>query len=89
MARTLQLPRTKFTVPQLAKQWGLDPSKVRGWIRRGELRAINVGSGSKRPRFLIDAVDIEAFEKAREVIPACPPPRVPRGRRLPPVKSYI
>jgi hypothetical protein len=90
MARTtLQPARTKFTVPQLARQWGLDPHKVITWIRSGELRAINGAKdpNSCRPRFLIDVADIRAFEEAREVIPACPPPRARHRRRT--VKQYI
>ncbi len=66
--------RTKLTVPQLARLWGLDTHKIVAWIRSGELRAINGAkkSNSIRPRYLIDVVDIRAFEQAREVIPACP-----------------
>ena len=90
MAKTLSLPRTKLTVPQLARQWGLDPHKVITWIKSGELRAINGAkdSNSCRPRFLIDVADIAAFEQAREVIPACPPPRARRARRST-VKQYV
>ncbi len=30
--------RTKLTPPELGRRWGLDPHKIVGWIRSGELR---------------------------------------------------
>lgn len=65
--------RTKITPPQLAKRWGIDPAKVHGWIRSGELRAIDVSSTrGGRPRYLIDVADVAAFEASREVRPPSP-----------------
>jgi hypothetical protein len=62
--------RTKVSVPYLAKEWGVSTAKIAGFIRSGELRAIDVStSREKRPRYLIDRADIEAFEAARQVIP--------------------
>ncbi len=62
--------RTKVSVPYFAKEWGISTAKIIGWIRAGELRAINVAEGpKKRPRYLIDRADIEAFERARTVVP--------------------
>ncbi len=63
--------RTKVTPPQLAAEWGIDPEKIIGWIRRGELRAVNVASCAKgkRARWLIDREDIAAFEAARSSKP--------------------
>ncbi len=68
------IERTKFTVPVLAKMWGVSSSKITTFIRTGELRAIN--SATKlggRPRYLIDQDDIEAFERSREVVPSAEP----------------
>jgi len=81
--------RRKITPPQYARQLGVDKAKVIAWIRSGELRAIDASThrGTK-PRFLIDVADIEAFEQDREVLPACPPPRVRRNRRST-VKQYV
>ncbi len=81
--------RRKITPPELARRWGIDKAKVIKWIRSGELRAIDACThrGTK-PRFLIDEDDIRAFEQAREVLPACPPPRVRRNRRSQ-VKQYV
>lgn len=86
----MQIDRTKFTVPQLARKWGVDKKKVYDWIDSGQLIAMNGARdpNSERPRFLIDIRDIEAFEKARQVVPASAPPRV-RRKRLPEVKSYV
>lgn len=53
---------------------------VLGWIRRGELRAINVGRrpGTKKPRWRITQDALTSFEQLRAVSP--PPPRG-RGKR--------
>jgi len=85
----MSITRTKFTVPQLARQWGIDKAKVMTWIRSGDMRAID-GATKRggRPRYLIDITDIAAFEQAREVIPACPRPRARRARRST-VKQYV
>jgi hypothetical protein len=62
--------RRKFTVPQLARIWGVSPEKIRGFIRRGELRAANLASfNSTRVRYAIDIEDIERFERARAIVP--------------------
>lgn len=70
--------RQKLTPPQYAKQLGVSTSKILDWIHSGELRAINVGNGNLRPRFLIDIEDISAFENRRSV---CPQPKINRIRR--------
>ncbi|MGA2259562.1 MAG: helix-turn-helix domain-containing protein [Thermoguttaceae bacterium] len=81
--------RTKFSPPTLAARWGLDKAKIIGWIRSGELRAINAAAKrGGRPRYLIDVEDIQAFEQVREVLPACPQRRVRRNRHTI-VKKYV
>lgn len=73
------LPRW-LTPPAVAEALGVAPEKVVVWIRRGELRAINVAEpGSIRPRYRISQADLEAFERSRQVIP--PPPTTPRRKR--------
>jgi hypothetical protein len=60
-----------LTPPQLARRYGVKAERVIGWIRSGELRAIDLASkGSTRPRFRIDPKDIELFELRRSVQPA-------------------
>ena len=66
--------------PEIARRFGVDPAKVIGWIRRGELRAVNVGNGSSRPRYRISPADLAAFEAGR----AAGPPKITRVRRRQP-----
>lgn len=70
---------SKLTPPELAKRWGVSPTTVIGWIRSGELRAIDVARrGARRPRYRIDVADVLAFESGRTVVPE---ERAPRRRR--------
>lgn len=66
--------KPKTTPPKLARRWGVSPDKIIFFILTGELRAIDASKNrGDRPRYLIDEADIEAFEAAREVIPAVKP----------------
>lgn len=66
--------RKKKSVPVLAKEWGVSNNKITGFIKSGELRAINVATRTdQRPRYLIDLADIEAFGRSREVLPSAGP----------------
>ncbi len=73
--------RSKLTPPQLAKQWGVSADKITGFVKSGELKAIDVSTNreSVRPRYLIDRADIEAFEASRAVVP--PAPKTKRRRK--------
>lgn len=57
----------RITPREYAKHLRIKPSTVLGWIRSGELRAVNISRSvsSKKPRYLIDAIDIESFENRR------------------------
>ena len=56
----------KFTPPELARRYGVEPCKVIAWIRSGELRALNVATrATGRPRYLIGEEDIARFEQGR------------------------
>ena len=75
--------KSVFTPPELAKAWGVSPDKVLGWIRSGELKAINVAKSMQgRPRYRIDAEAIEAFKRMRTN--QSPPPKPARRRRKDP-----
>lgn len=75
--------RQKFTVPLLAKLWGVSTNKVLHFVRTGELRAINIATRTdQRPRYLIDRADIDSFEQSRQVVPDGGEPTTPRLRRL-------
>jgi len=69
--------RKGFTPPELAKQWGVSPDKVRAWILSGELEAIDMSkTQGGRPRYLIPQAAIEAFGACRSIqTPPEPPPR--------------
>jgi excisionase family DNA binding protein len=62
-------PDCFLTPPEVAKRLRVSPTKILAWIRRGELKAVNVSDGS-RPRFRISPTDLLAFLTAREVQPA-------------------
>lgn len=70
------IEKRKLTPPEIAVQFGVDVMKVLAWIKSGELRAID-GSArrGKRPRYLVDIEDLEAFEAARAIVPAVKPTR--------------
>jgi hypothetical protein len=64
-----QLPNSqKLTPPQLSRLWGVDRNRIIGWIKSGQLQAID-GSirQGQRPRYLIDAAAIREFEATRTV----------------------
>jgi excisionase family DNA binding protein len=65
-----------LTPPQLAKRLGVSPDKVCVWIRRGELRAVNVADRPNgRPRWRIAPLDIATFEARRSAQPEAKSPR--------------
>jgi excisionase family DNA binding protein len=67
-----------LSVHDLCERYGVSEHTVLGWIRSGELRAVNVGRrpGGKKPRWRITAEALAAFELART-----PTPSLPRTRR--------
>lgn len=69
-----------LTPPEVATRLRVDAHKVLGWIRRGDLRAINFSDGW-RPRYRVSPDDLETLLRRREVQP--PPPRIARGRQPP------
>ena len=59
-------PATFMSPPAVADQLGVKPSKVIGWIERGELRAANLADRlGKRPRYRIDPADLADFLRVR------------------------
>jgi excisionase family DNA binding protein len=70
-----------FTVRDLCERYGVGEHTVLGWIRSGELQAINVGRrpDGKKPRWRITLEALEAFELARTHTP--PPPRMKCRKR--------
>jgi hypothetical protein len=62
--------KQNLTPPELARRYRVATKKVLGWIRTGELTAMNLANrGCTRPRYVITTEAIDAFEAARRVIP--------------------
>jgi excisionase family DNA binding protein len=70
-----------LSVRDLCDRYSVSEHTVLMWIKRGDLRAINVGRqpGAKKPRWRVTQAALEAFELARTTSP--PPPRVWRRKR--------
>jgi transposase len=67
-----------LTTRDVAKRYRVSEDKVRGWIGRGELRAINTAAIlCGKPRWVVTAEALAEFEKRR----AGGPPPKPRRRR--------
>ncbi|HTU19241.1 MAG TPA: helix-turn-helix domain-containing protein [Gemmataceae bacterium] len=68
-----------YTVPELARRYRVSEEKVRGWIRRGELAAVNTASTRcGKPRFVVPAEALQDFERGRNA--AMPKPAKKRRR---------
>jgi excisionase family DNA binding protein len=68
-----------FTVAEVARRLRVSPDKVRLWIRRGELKAINTATAlCGRPRWVVTAESLAEFENMRA---GGPPPKPQRRRR--------
>jgi excisionase family DNA binding protein len=69
-----------YGVKDLCERFAVGAHTVFAWIRRGELRAINVGRRPHgRPRWRVTQEALEAFELARTPTP--PPPRARAQKR--------
>lgn len=65
--------------PTIASELGVSPDKVLGWIRAGELRAVDLASRrGGRPRYRVAQADLDRFLLSRS---ATPKPKTPRARR--------
>lgn len=68
--------------PQVAKRFGVDVKKIIGWIRSGELRAVNLANSmSSRPRWKISPDALSTFLATRTAGSA---PSITRQRRRKP-----
>jgi hypothetical protein len=68
-----------LTVRDLARRYRIGCDKVRTWINRGELAAINTAATlCGKPRWVVTAEALAAFERRRA---GGPPPKAPRRRR--------
>ncbi len=73
-----------FTVDEIQQRYGVTEGTVLGWIRVGDMKAINVGRklGSKRPRWRIPQASVDAFEASRTT--AAQPVKQRKARRATP-----
>jgi hypothetical protein len=64
-----------FTVADVASRYAVTSATVIGWIRAGELLAVNVSRSarSKKPRWRITPAALEAFEAGRMASPQIAP----------------
>jgi transposase len=70
------LPAAGLTVADVARRYRVSSDKVRTWIARGELAAINTAAAlCGRPRWIITVDALTAFEQRRLAGP------VPKRRR--------
>jgi excisionase family DNA binding protein len=75
-----EIPAFGLTTAELARLLRVGTDRVRGWIRSGELIAIDTADHRRlaRPRFVVLPKDLEAFLKRRA---ASVPPKLPPRRR--------
>jgi hypothetical protein len=70
-----------LTVADLATRYRVSPDKVRAWIARGELAAVNTAAAlCGRPRWVVLPDALAAFERRRA---GGGPPRPARRKRRP------
>ncbi len=77
-----------LTPPEVAKLLRVHPSKIIGWIRRGELNARDlVDQPGRRPRYRIERKALEDFLRRREVKPR--PRKQPARKPQTSTKKYF
>jgi hypothetical protein len=65
-----------LTVADVAARYRVSPDKVRAWIRRGELAAVNTADRlCGKPRFVVTEEALAAFEQSRNAAVPAPPKR--------------
>jgi hypothetical protein len=71
-------------IPAAASRLNITAEKVRAFVRDGDLKYVNVGHGSKKPRYRFEDSDINAFiEKRRQQdIPPCQSSKPQSPRRI-------
>jgi excisionase family DNA binding protein len=77
-----------MTVREVAARYRVSKDKVLGWIRRGELSAINtMNVRCGKPRFVILPEAMAAFERGRQA-EATNAPKARRRRRMAVIDFY-
>ena len=82
----LPLPGRSLSVTQFAHRYTVSRSKVRYWLRTGQLRGVFVDCEACRRRVIrIPPEAVVEFEKGRST---APPPKPPRKKRTTMVDFY-
>ena len=70
-----------LTVSEMCERYAVNEHTVLGWIRSGELKAVNVGRhpGLKKPRWRITPEALTTFEQLRT--PTATPPVTRRRKK--------
>lgn len=78
-----------FTVADIARRYRVSCERVRGWIRRGELRAIDRRDRrSRRPSWIVPPEALTGFERARSATANTIPKRQRRRKHKTLVDYY-
>ena len=66
-----------FTPEEIARMLGVDPEKVRRWLRSGELVGYDLANNPRgqRPRYRVTKQALEEFLARRAVVPPTPAKR--------------
>ena len=80
-------PGQLLTPDEVADRLRVTAEQIRSLIRRGELTAINVGVGRKRPRYRLQPEAVDEFLARRSGGGKRSGPR--RVRRLPPIPDHF
>jgi hypothetical protein len=70
-------PGDSFTLRDLAQDLGVGVGKIRRWLKRGDLVAINVSDSPQKPMWRVTAASVEAFKQRHSSQPV---PQTPRRR---------
>jgi hypothetical protein len=86
-AEDVRDPTAGLTVADCARRYRVGEDKVRGWIDKGDLRAVNTATDMcGKPRWVITPDALMEFEKRRA---GGPPPKPQRRRRQPAVIDFF
>jgi excisionase family DNA binding protein len=73
-------PATGLTPNELAKLLRVSPDRIRGWIKAGEMPALNVASARcRRPKYVVLPHHLQQFEHSRQA--AVPKPALRRKKK--------
>jgi transposase-like protein len=75
-----------YTVSDVARRYRVARKRVREWIRRGRLAAINTADPLHRPRWVVTPDALVKFERGRQ---ATPMPKPTRRRKRTDLVDYF